>query len=125
MQKYHYILRVSTRNLKGSNFLRGKFWERKDLLLFYLFSFALFYVNRRYALQLVPVSSGWTAEGLLWCWAYLKKFSSPRTFRSAVAVLAVIFLGGALPKTLKLISRNKAYLREAGRYLKDAGYQRS
>ena len=97
--KIPHILRVSTRNPKRLNFLRGSFWERKDLLL-YLFSFALIYVNRRYALQFVPVFMGWTAEGLLWCLAYLKKLISPRTFRSAAAVLTVIFFAGILPRML-------------------------
>lgn len=103
-------------------FFRDKFWERQDLLLFvflvfYLVGFALIYPNRRYALQMVPISMGWTAAGVLWCWDYLQTSVSPRAFRNIVTILSVIFLAGTLPKTLYPISRDKAYLREAGQYL--------
>ena len=106
------------------HFFRDRFWGRKDFILFnffifYLVGFALIYVNRRYAVQLVPVSLGWAAEGVLWCWIYSRRLASPRAFRAAVTVLTVVFLAGTLPKTLKPISRDKAHLREAGRYLKD------
>jgi len=105
------------------HFFRDRFWRREDFLLlvflvFYLVGFALIYPNRRYALQMVPISMGWTAAGVLWCWDYLKASVSPRAFRKAVAALAVTFLAGTLPKTLYPISRDKAYLREAGQYLK-------
>jgi hypothetical protein len=41
-----------------------------------------------------------------------------KTFRIIVVTLVVIFLAGTLPKTLKPISPEKAYVRAAGRYLK-------
>lgn len=103
--------------------VRRRLWEREDLLLFvfvlfYIFGFALLYVNLRYAVQLLPASMGWTALGMLWCWAFLKESCSPRAFRALMIVLALIFIGGTLPKTLKAISWDKAHVREAGRYLK-------
>jgi 4-amino-4-deoxy-L-arabinose transferase-like glycosyltransferase len=103
--------------------IRKRFWGREDLLLltfvlFYLLGFALIYVNRRFALQMVPVSLGWTAVGLLWSWAYLKKSLSRKVFQVAFSVMAAIFLAGTLGKTLKPFSSEKAYVREAGWYLK-------
>ena len=103
--------------------LRDKFWLRKDFLLlwffvFYLVGFALIFVRRRYSIQLVPISLPWTALGLLWCWTSLQRMVSVKTFRIVAATVVVIFLAGTLPKTLKPISPEKAYVREAGRYLK-------
>jgi len=105
-------------------FIRQRFWQREDLflfvfLLFYLVGFALVYVNRRYAVQLLPVSLGWTAWGMIWCWAYLKEFLSLRAFRVVSSALAALFLAGTLLKGLKPISSEKAYVREAGWYLKE------
>lgn len=106
--------------------IRKRFWERQDLLLlvfllFYLVGFALIYVNRRYSVQMVPVSLGWTAVGILWCWTYFQKSFSQKVFRGAFSVLAVIFLAATLGKTLKPISPEKAHVREAGLYLKRLG----
>jgi hypothetical protein len=106
--------------------LREKFWLRKDFLLlwffvFYLFGFALIFVRRRYSIQLVAVSLPWTALGLLWCWTSLRQMVSLRTFRIIAATVVVIFLAGTLPKTLKPISPEKAYVRDAGHYLKKLG----
>jgi 4-amino-4-deoxy-L-arabinose transferase-like glycosyltransferase len=103
--------------------LREKFWLRKDFLLvsffvFYLVGFALIFVRRRYSIQLVPVSLPWTALGLVWCWTSLQRGYAMRTFRIVVVTMVLIFLAGTLPKTLKPISPEKAYVREAGRYLK-------
>jgi hypothetical protein len=103
--------------------LREKFWLRKDFLLlwffvFYLVGFALIFVRRRYSIQLVAVSLPWTALGLLWCWTSLQRRVSLKTFRIIAVTLVVIFLAGTLPKTLKPISPEKAYVRAAGRYLK-------
>jgi hypothetical protein len=67
---------------------------------------------------MVPASLGWTAVGLLWSWAYLKKSLSRKVFQVAFSVMAAIFLAGTLGKTLKPFSSEKAYVREAGRYLK-------
>jgi len=103
--------------------LREKFWLRKDFLLlwffvFYLVGLALIFVRRRYSIQLVPVSLPWTALGLLWCWTSLQRTVSLKTFRIIAAMVVVMFLAGTLPKTLKPISPDKAYVRDAGRYLK-------
>jgi 4-amino-4-deoxy-L-arabinose transferase-like glycosyltransferase len=103
--------------------LREKFWLRRDLLLlgffvFYLVGFALIFVRRRYSIQLVAISLPWTALGLLWCWTSLQRIVSLKTFRIIAAAVVLIFLAGTLPKTLKPISPEKAYVREAGRYLK-------
>jgi len=103
--------------------LREKFWLRKDFLLvsffvFYFVGFALILVRRRYSIQLVPVSLPWTALGLVWCWTSLQRGYAMRTFRIVVVTMVLIFLAGTLPKTLKPISPEKAYVRDAGRYLK-------
>jgi len=103
--------------------LRDKFWLRKDFLLlwfflFYLVGFALIFVRRRYLIQLVTISLPWTALGALWCWTSLQQRISLRTFRIIAATAIAIFFAGTLPKTLKPISPEKAYVREAGRYLK-------
>jgi hypothetical protein len=103
--------------------LRKKFWLGKDFLLvsfliFYLGGFALIYVNLRYSVQLVPISLGWTALGMLWCWTRLEQACSFRRFQVITGALIVIFLGGTLFKTLKPISPEKAHVREAGRYMK-------
>jgi dolichyl-phosphate-mannose-protein mannosyltransferase len=102
--------------------LREKFWLRKDLLLvgfvaFYLIGFALIFVNLRYSVQLVPISLGWTSVGLLWCYSTLKQACSFETFRTIAVTVAVVFLAGTLPKTLMPIAREKAHVREAGRYI--------
>ena len=103
---------------------RERFWDRKDFLLlgfllFYVFGFTLFYVKRRYSLQVVPISLGWTAMGMLWCWDWLARTFSAKTARALLFLLALVLAGGTLPKTLKPVSPEKAYVREAGRYLKE------
>ena len=100
--------------------------ERKDFLLwvalfFYLVGFTLIYVKRRYALQLLPLSLGWTAIGVLFCWDALKQRWSGWPLKAAVAGLGLTLLGSTLPKTLKPISQDKAHIREAGRYLRAQG----
>ena len=102
---------------------REKFWLRNDFLLvcffvFYLFGFALIFVRRRYLIQLVAISLPWVALGLAWSWTRLQRIVGLRTFRIVAATGIVIFLAGTLPKTLKAISPEKAYVRDAGRYLK-------
>ena len=103
---------------------RERFWERKDFLIlvfvgFYIFAFMLIYVKRRYSLQVVPVSLGWAALGMIWIWRYLNDTFSSRTRRVVALLLSVAFLAGTLPKTLSSISRDKAYIREAGWYLRE------
>jgi len=102
--------------------LRGRFWERDDFLLFaviafYLAAFALLYVNRRFAVPLVPLSLGWIGVGYLafheFAW---KKWGNKGAVVTGVVVC--LFLGVTLPWTLKAIGRDKFYLREAGIYLK-------
>ena len=110
--------------------VREKAWLRKDFLLlcfflFYLFGFALIFVRRRYLLQLVAVSLPWAALGVAWTWASLQRRVALKTFRIVVAAGVIIFLAGTLPKTLKAISPEKAYVRDAGRYLKTLGDARS
>ena len=103
---------------------RQKFWQRKDLLLtgfllFYLLGFALIYVNLRYSVQLVPVSLGWTAVGILWCWSYFKACLSSGAFTALALLVSLGFGTGTLLKTLQPISPEKAHVRAAGRYLKE------
>jgi len=102
--------------------LRGRFWERDDFLLFaviafYLAAFALLYVNRRFAVPLVPLSLGWIGVGYLafheFAW---KKWGDKGPVITGVVVS--LFLGVTLPWTLKAMGRDKFYLREAGIYLK-------
>ena len=104
-------------------YFRGRFWEKGDLFLvalivFYLGVFALIYVNRRYAVPLVPLSLGWVGAGHLAFNEYILRRWRRRAYLIMGAVLA-LFLAGTLPKTLKAIGHEKLYLREAGLYLKD------
>jgi 4-amino-4-deoxy-L-arabinose transferase-like glycosyltransferase len=103
---------------------REKPWERRDfiLLLYVVFFAALFvavFVNRRYSVQLVPVSMGWTALGVLSSWSWLRRALSPKAALYTAAVVAFVFLAGTLPKTLKPVAREKAYLKDAALYLKE------
>jgi 4-amino-4-deoxy-L-arabinose transferase-like glycosyltransferase len=101
---------------------RGQFWRRREFLLlgfvlFYLLGLTMILVRRRYSLQLVPVSLGWCAIGVLWVWQYCRTSLGPRASPIALASIAAFFLAATLPKTLSAISPEKAYVREAGRYL--------
>jgi len=103
-------------------YFRGKFWEKGDfflvaLIVFYLGVFALIYVNRRFAVPLVPFSLGWVGAGYLAFNEYIHRRWRRRAYLIMGAVLA-LFLAGTLPKTLKAIGREKFYLRRAGLYLK-------
>lgn len=103
--------------------VRAEFWRRPDLLLvafalFYVFGFALIYVKRRYSLQAVPISLAWVALGMWWVRDKLPVLVPERKAAMVAVVLAVIFIGATLPKTLRPVSREKAYVRETGRYLK-------
>src|SRR5262245_39871827 len=102
---------------------RERPWERKDFfllvyLIFFMLGFAAIYVNRRYSVQLVAVSMGWTALGILWSWNWLKTKLSEGAARTAVALLGLALLAGTLPKTLKPIAQEKVYLKEAGWYIR-------
>jgi hypothetical protein len=102
---------------------RERFWLRKDFLLltflmFYLLGFTLIYVNLRYSLQLVPVSLGWTAAGLLACWVYFKSSLSRQRFVALSTAAALIVVASTLAKTLQPIALEKAHVRAAGEYLK-------
>jgi 4-amino-4-deoxy-L-arabinose transferase-like glycosyltransferase len=103
--------------------VREKFWTKAELLLvgfalFYIFGFALIYVKRRYALQAVPISLGWVAVGMVYTWERLRTNFSARKGTLLTASLGLVFLGATLARTLKPVSREKAYVREAGWYLK-------
>lgn len=103
-------------------FFRGRFWEKEDFLLavfilFYLAAFSLLYVNRRYAVALVPLSLAWVSVGFL----AIEGYSHTRWGRRGTlltGLVLVFFFLGTLPKTLQAIGREKFYLREAGAYLK-------
>jgi 4-amino-4-deoxy-L-arabinose transferase-like glycosyltransferase len=103
---------------------RERPWERKDFLLlayfiFFMVGFAAIYVNRRYSVQLVPVSMGWTAVGVLWTWNWAKRRWNEKSARMAMAALSVVFLVTTLPKTLKPVSKAKAHLKDAGWYVRE------
>ena len=103
-------------------FFRGRFWEKGDFLLFaviffYLATFALLYVNRRYAVTLVPFSLGWVGLGFLTVQEYFHH-RWKQTGYLLTGLVVVLFLVGTLPKTLQAIGREKLYLREAGVYLR-------
>jgi len=87
------------------------------MIAFYLAAFAFLYVNRRFAVPLVPLSLGWIGAGYLafhdFAW---KMWGRKGSFITGVVVS--LFLGATLPWTLKAIGRDKFYLREAGTYLK-------
>lgn len=103
-------------------FFRGRFREKEDFLflvtiLFYLATFSLLYVNRRYAAPLVPLSLGWVAGG----YCAMEQYLTGRFGRRGAlltGIVLVLFLIGTLPKTLQAIGKEKLYLREAGAYLK-------
>ena len=103
--------------------LHGRFWERDDFLLFaviafYLVAFALFYVNRRYAVPLVPLALGWVGVGYLAFYDYaIQKWQTKGHVITGVVV--ALFLVVTLPWTLRAIGRDKYHLRQAGIYLKE------
>jgi hypothetical protein len=104
-------------------FFRGRFWEKEDFFLvafivFYLCLFALLYVNRRYAVPLVPVSLGWVGAGYLAFNEYFRRRWGRKGYLITGAALG-LFLATTLPKTLKAIGREKLYLRQAGLYLRE------
>ncbi len=101
---------------------REKVFQREDFLIvafvfFNLLAFLLILVKRRYSLQVVPVSLGWVALGFLWLWDYLRASLAQRGARILFALVLLAFVGATLPKTLTAISREKGFVREAGRYL--------
>ncbi|MDH3444044.1 MAG: glycosyltransferase family 39 protein [Deltaproteobacteria bacterium] len=102
--------------------VRGQFWHRREFILlsfvlFYLIGFSMILVRRRYSLQFVPVSLGWCAIGVLWVWEYCRESLNARTSKIILTSIGVFFLAATLPKTLSPISPEKAYVRDAGRYL--------
>jgi 4-amino-4-deoxy-L-arabinose transferase-like glycosyltransferase len=104
-------------------FFRGRFWEKSDflflmLVLFYLATFALIHVTRRYGVPLVPFSLGWIACGYLLLADRIGDLVGARWRRYWVGALVVLFVAGTLPKTLQAIGWDKFYLREGGAYLK-------
>ena len=101
---------------------RDKVWHRQDLLLVFflahVFGFALILVKRRYALQAVPVSLAWVAAGM-WYFVEWLRATVPAPKAALIAgSVALIFLSTTLPKTLKAVSHDKAYVRETGLYLR-------
>ena len=104
-------------------FFRERFWEKSDFLFlvlvtFYLGTFALLYVTRRYGIPLVPISLGWGGAGFL----AVKEYTCNRWGRKGMLVtglVLVLFTVGTLPKTLRAIGEDKFYLRRAGAYLKE------
>ena len=103
---------------------RERFWQRSDCLLlgfvlFYVYGFALFYVKLRYVVQTVPIALGWVALGILWLWDYLRQKLLSKQATIVAFSIGVVLLGATLPKTLKPISLEKAYVRESGLYLRN------
>ena len=103
---------------------RTRLWERKDFLLlvfilFYVFGFTLIYVKRRYSLQAVPISLGWAALGFSTLWRFISQMFAGKQGKVIFCSIVAAFLASTLPKTLTPISREKAYVRDAGWYLRD------
>lgn len=103
---------------------RKEVFERSHLLLvafvlFYVLGFALILVKRRYAVQAVPLSLAWVALGLMFLWDWLRQQPAFRSARVAALCLGLCVIAATLPRTLKPVSREKAFVREAGWYLKD------
>jgi hypothetical protein len=98
-------------------------WRGPQLLvaasvLFFVVGFALIYVKRRYSLQAVPISLGWVALAIGAIWDKLHAIFTARQARWVAACVGAIFLTATLPKTLRPVSREKAYVRDTGWYLK-------
>ena len=87
-------------------------------VLFYIFGFAFIYVKRRYALQAVPLSLAWVALGMAFLWEQMRERLTHRRARIAAACIGLIFFASTLPITLRSVSREKAFVRQAGWYLK-------
>jgi len=103
--------------------LRKPVFVRSHMLVigfvsFYVLGFALIYVKRRYSLQAVPLSLAWVALGMTFLWEQMRQRLSPRRARIAAACVGLIFIAATLPRTLKPVSREKAFVRQAGWYLK-------
>lgn len=102
---------------------RERPWERKDFLLlvyvlFFMVGFAAIYVNRRYSVQLVAVSMGWAALGVLWSRDWIKARLSEGMAGAALVLFGATFLVTTLPKTLQPVAPEKAYLKDAGGYIR-------
>ena len=103
--------------------LKKDIFDRRQVLLigfvlFYVFGFALILVKRRYAVQAVPLSLAWVALGMVFVWDQLRARLSFRSAKLAALCVGLFFVASTLPRTLKPVSREKAFVREAGRYLK-------
>jgi 4-amino-4-deoxy-L-arabinose transferase-like glycosyltransferase len=125
---YSYILFLLAGMLAA---VRRKPWPWRDSLLFtfvifYILGFGVILVHLRHETQLIAASLGWVAMGLLWCANYdhFKRFLSPKVFNISVIAMGLVFVGGTLGTTLQPISREKAYVRDAGRHLKHLNLNR-
>ena len=104
-------------------FFHGSFWKKGDFLffvvvVFYLGTFALIYVTRRYGIPLAALSLGWVALGFV----AMRDYFDNRWGKRSVVLTGIVlffFTAGTLPKTLQAIGKDKFYLREAGTYLKE------
>ena len=103
-------------------FRKDRFARRHLLLigfvLFYVFGFALIYVKRRYALQAVPLSLAWVAVGMGFVWEQMRARLTLKRASLTAAGIGLIFIASTLPRTLKPVSQEKAFVRQAGWYLK-------
>jgi len=102
---------------------RKNHFVRSHLLLigfvvFYVFGFALIYVKRRYSLQAVPLSLAWVAAGAWFLWERMRERLSFKRASFMAVGIGLVFVASTLPKTLKPVSREKAFVRQAGWYLK-------
>jgi 4-amino-4-deoxy-L-arabinose transferase-like glycosyltransferase len=102
---------------------RADLRRRKDILLlvylfFFTLGFAAIYANRRYSVQLVPISMGWTAAGILWSWDWVRKRWSENSARIALMIVGAAFFVVTLPKTLKPVAKEKAHFKETGWYVR-------
>ena len=87
-------------------------------VLFYVFGFALIYVKRRYSLQAVPLSLAWVALGMGFLWEQMRERLTFKRASLTAACIGLLFVASTLPRTLKPVSREKAFVRQAGWYLK-------
>ena len=102
---------------------RERFWEKGDFVLLVFISFSLAVLSLltpslRYAVPLAALSLGWVGAGYLAVERFFfEKWG--RRGRLATGLTLAVFTILTIPKTLQPVGWNKAYLRNAGLYLRE------